>query len=160
MLERCLKTRPRIEPDSGSPTVRDRRAAFGNVALGAGLRPTSKGVEEPPYPDVRAPSFCPERHKRLATSVGRASHQCMSCFSEPRWPVYNYHDQRPERDENAVRLASFVIGSGLSTLWAGSSLSVLRVVSITREIHNTRRSRLLFQIDPRIQRGKITWPTN
>src|SRR5512135_1943923 len=29
---------PRSEPDSGNPTVRDRRGASGNVAMGAGLR--------------------------------------------------------------------------------------------------------------------------
>jgi YgiT-type zinc finger domain-containing protein len=36
--------RPRSEPDSGNPTVRDRRGAFGNVTRRTGLRAASKGV--------------------------------------------------------------------------------------------------------------------
>ncbi len=37
--------KPRSEPDSGKPTVRDRRGASGNVAKGAGLRPIAKAVD-------------------------------------------------------------------------------------------------------------------
>jgi len=32
----------RSEPDSGKPTVRDRRGALGNVTKGAGLRSSGK----------------------------------------------------------------------------------------------------------------------
>jgi hypothetical protein len=51
---------PRSEPDSGNPTVRDRRGARGDMAMGVGLRPTSKGVEEPPNPKARAPRIYPD----------------------------------------------------------------------------------------------------
>ncbi len=47
-LAACGKTsggKPRSEPDSGNPTVRDRRGASGNVAKGAGLRPIAKAVD-------------------------------------------------------------------------------------------------------------------
>jgi len=36
-------------------------AGAGNVARGAGLRPTTKGVEKPPDPKVRAPALDPTR---------------------------------------------------------------------------------------------------
>jgi hypothetical protein len=52
--------KPRSEPDSGNPTVRDRRGACGDMAMGVGLRPTSKGVDEPPNPKVRAPQIYPD----------------------------------------------------------------------------------------------------
>ena len=51
---------PRSEPDSGNPTVRDRREASGNVAMGAGLRSGAKAPEQPPDPKVRAPEFYPD----------------------------------------------------------------------------------------------------
>src|SRR4051794_4898612 len=50
---------PRSEPDSGNPTVRDRRGARGDMAMGVGLRPTTKAVEEPPNPNARAPRIYP-----------------------------------------------------------------------------------------------------
>ena len=54
---------PRSEPDSGHPTVRDRRGACGNVAvMGVGLRPMGKPVDKPPNPSlVRAPHLYPTR---------------------------------------------------------------------------------------------------
>lgn len=48
---------PRPEPDSGNPTVRDRRGALGNVALG--LRPGAQVPEMPPQ-RVRALNFYPD----------------------------------------------------------------------------------------------------
>ena len=51
---------PGSEPDSGNPTVRDRRGASGNVATGAGLRATAKAVDSPPDPTVRAPELYPD----------------------------------------------------------------------------------------------------
>ncbi len=54
------RAEPRSEPDSGNPTVRDRREASGNVTMGAGLRATAKAVEWPPDPKVRAPDFYPD----------------------------------------------------------------------------------------------------
>jgi hypothetical protein len=51
---------PRSEPDSGNPTVRDRRGARGNMAMGVGLRPTTKAVDEPPNPNARAPRIYPD----------------------------------------------------------------------------------------------------
>src|SRR5512135_2091032 len=57
---------PRSEPDSGNPTVRDRRGARGDMAMGVGLRPTTKAVEEPPNPNARAPRIYPDcREKYL-----------------------------------------------------------------------------------------------
>ena len=52
--------KPRSEPDSGNPTVRDRRGARGDMAMGVGLRPTTKAVEEPPNPNARAPRIYPD----------------------------------------------------------------------------------------------------
>ena len=53
---------PRSEPDSGKPTVRDRREACGNVVIMAdGLRPVGKPTDTPPYPTMlRAPHFYPD----------------------------------------------------------------------------------------------------
>lgn len=50
------------QPDSGKPTVRDRREACGNVVMmGAGLRPIGKPMDQPPYPNImRAPHFYPD----------------------------------------------------------------------------------------------------
>ena len=39
-----------------------KREASGNVAMGAGLRPTAKAVDLPPDPKVRAPDFYPDSH--------------------------------------------------------------------------------------------------
>ena len=54
--------RPRSEPDSGNPTVRDRREACGDVGImGVGLRPIGKPMERPPDPTVqRALHFYPD----------------------------------------------------------------------------------------------------
>ncbi len=53
---------PGSEPDSGNPTVRDRRGACGNVAgMGVGLRTTGKPVDWPPNPTlVCASHFYPD----------------------------------------------------------------------------------------------------
>src|SRR5690606_26664571 len=51
------RAEPRPEPDSGNPTVRDRRGALRNVTTGAGLRPGVKATEQPPDPKVRALNF-------------------------------------------------------------------------------------------------------
>src|SRR5262249_7405289 len=48
---------PRPEPDSGNPTVRDRRGALRNVTLG--LRPGVRALEMPPV-GVRALNFYPD----------------------------------------------------------------------------------------------------
>ena len=42
--------KPRSEPDSGNPTVRDRRGASGIVAKGAGLRAAAKASGAPTGP--------------------------------------------------------------------------------------------------------------
>ena len=57
--DRC-RAEPRSEPDSGNPTVRDRREALRNVTKGAGLRPEAKATEMPPDPTVRALNFYPD----------------------------------------------------------------------------------------------------
>ena len=51
---------PRSEPDSGNPTVRDRRGALGDVAMGAGLRPRPKVLDKPPDPTVHASEIYPD----------------------------------------------------------------------------------------------------
>jgi len=43
----------------GNPYAGLDEAGAGNVAMGAGLRPTTKGVEKPPDPKVRAPALDP-----------------------------------------------------------------------------------------------------
>lgn len=52
--------KPRSEPDSGNPTVRDRRGASGNVAMGAGLRPRTKVLDQPPDPNAHASEIYPD----------------------------------------------------------------------------------------------------
>jgi hypothetical protein len=43
----------------GNPYAGLDEAGAGNVTMGAGLRPTTKGVEKPPDPKVRAPALDP-----------------------------------------------------------------------------------------------------
>ncbi len=45
----------------GNPYAGLDEAGAGNVAMGAGLRSTTKGVEKPPDPKVRAPALDPTR---------------------------------------------------------------------------------------------------
>jgi len=45
----------------GNPHAGLDEAGAGNVAMGAGLRPTTKGVEKPPDLKVRAPALDPTR---------------------------------------------------------------------------------------------------
>lgn len=49
--------KPRPEPHSGNPTVRDRRGALRNVALGTGSRTEAISPDNPPAPKVRALNF-------------------------------------------------------------------------------------------------------
>src|SRR5512135_3910982 len=51
---------PRSEPDSGNPTVRDRRGASGNMVMGVGLRPATKVLDEPPDPTAHASEIYPD----------------------------------------------------------------------------------------------------
>ena len=43
----------------GNPYAGLDEAGAGNVAMGVGLRPTTKGVDEPPNPKVHAPVLDP-----------------------------------------------------------------------------------------------------
>ena len=54
MVGKACMGEPRSEPDSGNPTVRDRRGASEDVAMGAGLRPRPKGLDKPPDPTAHA----------------------------------------------------------------------------------------------------------
>ncbi len=64
------RAEPRSEPDSGKPTVRDRRGALGDVTMGAGLRPNAKVMDKPPDPTVRAPNFYPDNRTSGSMSGG------------------------------------------------------------------------------------------
>ena len=45
------------------------------MAKGAGLRPTAKAVDEPPDPNVHAPQFYPNRHKREGDMAMRSRYR-------------------------------------------------------------------------------------
>lgn len=61
LMGRRRRDKPRSEPDRGNLAVRDRRGACGNVAMGVGLRPKAKALDQPPNPKVHAPQFYPDR---------------------------------------------------------------------------------------------------
>ncbi len=57
----CPLTKVVGKPYEGEPHVRFDVAGDGDVAMGVGLRATAKAVEEPPNPNVGAPSLDPTR---------------------------------------------------------------------------------------------------
>jgi hypothetical protein len=66
--------RPRSEPDSGNPTVRDRREACGNVGYGGTMNPPHipKGcVSETLHLMLRAPYFYPDNP--VIVALGRTT---------------------------------------------------------------------------------------
>ncbi len=56
-----LDEKPTGQPSAGNSHAGLDVAGAGNVAMGAGLRPTTKGVDQPPDPKVRAPALAPPR---------------------------------------------------------------------------------------------------
>src|SRR6516164_786346 len=64
---------PRSEPSRGNPDARDRRGACGNVSMmGAGLRPSGKPLDQPPYPKMQsAPHFYPDHIDPESCAVAR-----------------------------------------------------------------------------------------
>ena len=54
----------------GNPYAGLDEAGAGNVTMGAGLRPTTKGVDEPPGPKARAPVLDPTDEGRVETEYG------------------------------------------------------------------------------------------
>jgi len=56
-----LDEKPTGQPSAGNSHAGLDAAGAGNVAMGAGLRSTTKGVEKPPDPKVRAPALDPTR---------------------------------------------------------------------------------------------------
>jgi hypothetical protein len=61
-----------LKPYWGKPAVRNFREGAGNVATGAGLRPTAKAVDPPPDPTVHAPALYPTVGvRRRAPDQGR-----------------------------------------------------------------------------------------
>ena len=56
-----LGEKPTGQPSMGNPYAGLDEAGAGNVAMGAGLRPTTKGVDEPPNPKACAPVLDPTR---------------------------------------------------------------------------------------------------
>ena len=61
---------------AGKPPAPFDVAGVGDVTMGAGLRPTAKGVDEPPDPTVRAPALDP-------TGGGRMEKDAAGCPSLP-----------------------------------------------------------------------------
>jgi hypothetical protein len=49
-----------VRRDAAGYSDPDRRGARGDMAMGVGLRPTTKAVEEPPNPTARAPRIYPD----------------------------------------------------------------------------------------------------
>jgi len=69
----------------GRPIVRKTHAGLdearaGNVAMGAGLRPTTKGVEKPPDPKVRAPALDPTGSRSMGKHTGCKAGRCALCL--------------------------------------------------------------------------------
>jgi len=63
----------------GNPYAGLDEAGAGDVTMGAGLRPTTKGVDEPPDPTVRAPVLdptCAGRGRVTAPSTATAGQKC------------------------------------------------------------------------------------
>src|SRR5262252_9260661 len=55
VVGKACRAMPRSEPSRGNPAARDRREACGNVSMmGAGLRPSGKPLDQPPYPKMHA----------------------------------------------------------------------------------------------------------
>jgi hypothetical protein len=69
MVGKACMGEPRSEPDSGNPTVRDRRGASEDVATGAGLRPRPKGLDTPPDPTAHASELYPDSCKIILYSA-------------------------------------------------------------------------------------------
>ena len=69
-MGRRPKGKPRSEPDSGNPTVRDRRGACGNVAMGMAIR--ARKAETPKQPScclrLRALHFYPDHLESIRQS--------------------------------------------------------------------------------------------
>ena len=55
----------------GNPYAGLDEAGAGNVTMGAGLRPTTKGVDEPPGPKARAPVLDPTDEGEQGRPSGR-----------------------------------------------------------------------------------------
>ena len=66
------RAEPRPEPDSGNPTVRDRRGALRNVtSWEPGVRPGAKTTEQPPDPrGARAQFLSRQPHARIDAAAG------------------------------------------------------------------------------------------
>jgi len=62
-----LGVKPTGQPGEGNPHAGLDEAGAGNVAMGAGLRPKAKALEEPPDPNVRAPALDPTEQGNLLT---------------------------------------------------------------------------------------------
>ena len=59
-----------LKPYWGKLTVRNFRGGAGDVTMGAGLRPASKGADKPPDPKVGAPALYPAGLSSRRTSEG------------------------------------------------------------------------------------------
>ena len=64
-----LGEKPTGQPSMGKPYAGLDEAGAGNVAMGAGLRPTTKGVDEPPDSKVCAPVLDPTDEGELGRSA-------------------------------------------------------------------------------------------
>jgi hypothetical protein len=75
-----LDEKPTGQPSAGNPHAGLDEAGSGNVAMGARLRPTTKGVEKPPDPKVRAPALDPTGSKSMGKHAGRKAGRCALCL--------------------------------------------------------------------------------
>src|SRR5512142_132700 len=78
------RAEPRSEPDSGKPTVRDRRGACGAMSHGSRrLRTTSKGVGRPPDPKATCAADL-SRHPHAGFDEAGAGDVAMGAGLRPR----------------------------------------------------------------------------
>jgi len=75
-----LDEKPTGQPSAGNPHAELDEAGAGNVAMGAGLRSTTKGVEKPPDPKARAPALDPTGSRSMGKHAGRKARRGALCL--------------------------------------------------------------------------------
>ncbi len=77
-------------------------AGAGNVAVGAGLRPTTKGVEKPPDPKVRVPALDPAEVAGDGNRDRVNASEALSKETESNWST-SPKSQAPSPDPTSGR---------------------------------------------------------